>query len=100
MIGKDVEVYYALPAKEESFNVKWVTRHEVLVPETLKGWWEDSENFKVKNDQEYKIDGLRKVYRLVAAMMCGMYSREDATTFNGAWVPLMYAITPYATRFN
>ena len=66
----------------------------------MRGWWEDPEKFRVKNDQEYKTEGLRKVYKFVAAMMCRMYGQPDATTFNGTWVSLMYVVTTYATQFN
>ena len=33
-------------------------------------------------------------------MLCGMYGRADATTFNGALVSLMYVVTVYETYFN
>ena len=66
----------------------------------MRGWWEEPEKFKVKKDQEYQVAGLRKVYKLVAAMLCRMYGRPDATTFSGSWVSLMYFVTVYGTCFN
>ena len=100
VMGKDEEVYYVLPTREQTFNTDLADTHEVPITETLKGWWEDPEKFKVKKDQEYKTEGLRKVYKFVAAMMCRMYRQPDATTFNGTWVSLMYVVTTYGTRFN
>ena len=44
--------------------------------------------------------GLRKVYKLVAAMLCRLYGRLDATTFNGAWATIMEYVTVHGTRFN
>ena len=98
--GQDAEVYHAIPTQEKNFNAEWATTHVVPILETLRGWWEDPEKFKFTKDQEYKTTGLKGVYNLVAVMLCRMYGRQDATTFNGTWVSLMYIVTTYGTGFN
>ena len=100
LMGQEVEVYYALPTWEQTFNTDWAATHPVPITKTLKGRWEDPENFKFKKDQEYKTEGLRKVYKLVGAMTCRMYGQPDAIMFNGTWIPLMYVVTTYGTYFN
>ena len=43
---------------------------------------------------------LRKVYKLVATMLCRLCGCLDATTFNDTWVTLMEYVTVHGTRFN
>ena len=66
----------------------------------MRGWWEEPETFKVKKDQDYQVAGLRKVYKLVATMLCRMYGHPYATIFSGSWVSLMYFVTIHGTHFN
>ena len=68
--------------------------------DTIRKWWVEPDKFKVKKDQEYPVVGLRKVYKLVAAMLCRLYGCPDATTFNGAWATIMEYVTVHGTRFN
>ena len=43
---------------------------------------------------------LRKVYKLVAAMLCRLYGRPDCSTFSGSWATIMEYVTTQGTRFN
>lgn len=98
--GSDAQVYYAFPEQEEVFTEEWATTHIVAIIDTLKGWWEELEKFKSRKDQEYPAESLRKVYKLVAAMLFRIYGHPDATTFNGTWVSLMDYVTMHSTQFN
>ena len=98
--GSDAQVYYSLPQPEENFTLRWASAHEVPVVDTIRKWWAEPDRFKVKKDQEYPVAGLRTVYKLVAAMLCRLYGRPDATTFNGAWATIMDYVTVHGTRFN
>ena len=60
----------------------------------------EPEKFKVKKYQEYPMASLRKVYKLVAAMLCRLYGRPDATTFNDTWATIMEYVTVHGTHFN
>ena len=44
--------------------------------------------------------GLRKVYKMVAAMLCILYGHPDATNFSGMWATLMEYVTVHGTQFN
>ena len=83
-----------------NFIEEWATTHAVPTVDTLRGWWEELEKFKVKKDQEYQVAGLKKVYKLVAAMLCRMYGHPDAATSSCSWVSLMYFVTINGTHFN
>ena len=48
--GQDVEIYYRLHAREQTLNEQWYATHIVCIPETVKEWWEEPENFQAKKD--------------------------------------------------
>ncbi|MBO1694970.1 hypothetical protein, partial [Bacteroides uniformis] len=72
----------------------------VPVVDTIRQWWAELDKFKVKKDQEYSVPSLRKVYKLVAAMLFRLYGHPDATTFNGTWATIMEYVTVHGIRFN
>ena len=93
-------MYYSLPQPEEKFTQGWALAHAVPVVDTIRQWWAEPDKFKVKKDQEYLVASLRKVYKLVAAMLCRLYGRPDATTFNGTWDTIMEHVMMHDTHFN
>ena len=98
--GSDAHIYYSFPEREEDFTEEWAIAHAVPIVDTLKRWWDEPEKFKVKKDQEYPVAGLRKVYKLVATMICKFYGLPNATTFSGTWETLMEYVMTHGTRFN
>ena len=100
LVGSDAHLYYSLPRPDEHFTPEWAIAHAVPIVDTIRQWWEEPEKFKVKKDQEYLVAILRKVYKLVAAMLCRLYGRPDCSTFSSSWATIMEYVTTHGARFN
>lgn len=77
----NIVAYYRLPERQEVLNARWLSEFVIPVKDILREWWQDPSKFWVRTYQAYKIEGLRKVYQLIATMMCRLYGKADCDVF-------------------
>lgn len=96
----DFSTYYRLPKKEEAFNTQWLSNFVIPTKEIFREWWQEPSKLWVRNDQVYRMEGIKKVYQLITAMTNLLYDKPDANASLKAWVPIMYVVATRGTIFN
>lgn len=79
----NIVAYYRISERQELFNTRLLSEFVIPVKDILMEWWHHPSKFRVKTDQEYKTEGLHKLYQLISTVMCYLYGKADYDIFYG-----------------
>jgi hypothetical protein len=98
----EVQKYYKLRDPEERLNTNFVVRFYEFhdTNRLLASWWKEDKKFTNRRNGWYNTVNLREPYMYLMALICRLYGKKIAQSFQKAWMPLAYTVAISGSSFN